>query len=99
LLPRSGRIAEVGTQRGEFAQIILALSEPTELHLVDLDFSSLAPALPQDARVVLHAGHSHTVLQGFPDDYFDWIYIDADHSFDAVNRDANAAASKVRPGG
>jgi hypothetical protein len=39
------------------------------------------------------------VLGRFPDDYFDWIYIDADHSFAGVLRDADAAANKVRPGG
>lgn len=98
-LPRGGRIAEIGTDKGEFAQHILATCDPVSLHLVDLDFSALTPALRQDVRVQLHDGLSHEVLAAFPDDYFDWVYIDADHSYAGVTRDANAAASKVKPGG
>lgn len=47
----------------------------------------------------MHQGPSHAVLAGFPDATFDWIYIDADHSYAGVAQDAAAAASKVRPGG
>ena len=99
LLPRQGRIAEVGTLKGHFARHILAVSEPAELHLVDLDFSSLEPAVAEDVRVQLHNGTSHQVLMRFPDAYFDWIYIDADHSYAGVSRDAHAAALKIKPGG
>lgn len=98
-LPRGGRIAEIGTQRGHFARHILATCDPAELHLVDLDFSLLEPAVAADPRVTLHNGASHEVLAGFADAYFDWIYIDADHSYAGVSRDARAAASKVKPGG
>jgi hypothetical protein len=98
-LPRGGRIAEIGTDKGEFAQHILATCNPDSLHLVDLDFSSLLPALRQDARVQLHEGKSHEVLAAFPDEYFDWIYVDADHSYEGASGDANTAASKVRKGG
>jgi hypothetical protein len=59
----------------------------------------LEPLVEQDARVQLHQGLSHEVLAIFPDAYFDWVYIDADHSYAGVTRDANAAASKVKPGG
>jgi len=98
-LPRGGRIAEIGTQRGHFARHILGTCEPAKLHLVDLDFSVLEPDVANDPRVEQHNGASHEVLAGFPDAYFDWIYIDADHSFAGVSRDAKAAAAKVKPGG
>ena len=98
-LPRGGKIAEIGTDKGEFAQHILATCEPDSLHLVDLDFSSLMPVLRQDARIQLHEGRSHEILATFPDEYFDWVYVDADHSYAGVSRDANMAASKVRRGG
>ena len=99
VLPHGGRIIEVGTQRGLFAARILADCRPAQLHLVDLDFGFLDPAVRADARVTLHNGLSHDVLASFPDDHFDWIYIDADHSYAGVARDAAAAASKVKPGG
>ena len=69
------------------------------MHLVDLDFSLLDPAVAADARVRKHAGQSHEVLAGFPDQTFDWVYIDADHSYAGTSRDAFAAAAKVKPGG
>lgn len=99
VLPRGGVIAEIGTLRGAFARRILDCAEPSRLHLVDLDFGGLDPSVAADPRVVLHEGASEAVLDAFPDASFDWIYIDADHSYEAVVRDARAAAAKVRPGG
>ena len=97
-LPRGGRVAEVGTYRGQFARHILACG-PAELHLIDIDFSLLDPAVAADARVAMHRGLSHEMLAQFPDDHFDWIYIDGDHSYVGASRDARMAATKVKPGG
>ena len=98
-LPKGGFIAEAGTHKGDFARHILTVAEPSELHLIDLDFSLLRPDVGSDPRVVKHDGFSHDVLAGFPAQGFDWIYIDADHSYAGVARDAAAAADKVKPGG
>jgi SAM-dependent methyltransferase len=98
-LPRGGRVAEVGTYRGAFARHILSACEPSELHLVDLDFSLLDPAVAADAHVTTHQGFSHEMLAQFPDDHFDWIYIDGDHSYEGASKDARVAATKVKPGG
>lgn len=98
-LPHGGRIAEVGTHRGDFARQILDVCHPQELRLADLDTSFLNPAIEKDPLVRVYRGFSHEVLTTFPDDYFDWVYIDADHSYDATLRDARAAASKVKRGG
>lgn len=98
-LPHGGRIAEVGTLRGHFAKHILERSAPSELHLIDLDFSEVVPVVRDHPRVRMHRGHSRAVLMGFPDSSFDWIYVDGDHSYDGVLGDADAAAAKVRPGG
>ena len=98
-LPRGVCVAEVGTYRGEFARHILKTCEPTELHLIDLDFSALDPAVAKDRHVSTHHGLSHEMLAQFPDSHFDWIYIDGDHSYDGASRDAAVAATKVKPGG
>jgi hypothetical protein len=98
-LPSGGRIAEVGTYRGEFARHVLAACDPATLHLIDIDFSWLDPVVANDPRVSMHNGLSHETLAGFPDDHFDWIYIDGDHSYEGVSRDARVAATKVKPGG
>ena len=98
-LPRRARVAEVGTYRGHFARHILAACDPVELHLIDIDFSLLEPDVAADKRITRHQGLSHDVLAQFPDDYFDWIYIDGDHSYEGASRDARVAAAKVKPGG
>jgi Methyltransferase domain len=98
-LPRGGRIAELGTQRGNFAVEILARSEPKELHLIDIDLSGLTDPRLRDARVFAHCGWAHEQLAAFPDGYFDWVYVDADHSYEGTMRDARAAAAKIKPGG
>ena len=35
----------------------------------------------------------------FPNDHFDWIYIDGDHSYEGASNDARVSSAKVRPGG
>jgi SAM-dependent methyltransferase len=98
-LPKQARVAEVGTYRGGFARHILDACDPAELHLIDIDVSPLDPAVAADRRVTIHQGLSDEVLAQFPDDHFDWIYIDGDHSHDGASRDARVAATKVKPGG
>ena len=98
-LPKRGRIAELGTATGDFARHILDVCDPAELHLVDIDFSRLDARVAADRRVVAARGYSHEVTASFPDGHFDWIYVDADHSYAGVSRDIAAASSKVKPGG
>jgi len=56
-------------------------------------FADAAPA------PVLHEGDSVEVLARFPDEHFDWIYIDGDHSLDGVTRDAGIAVRKIKRDG
>lgn len=98
-LPKSGRVAEVGTYKGDFAREILARTAPVELHLVDIDYSRFDRTLGADPRIVRHEGLSHVIMADFPESHFDWIYIDADHAYDGVKRDAEACARRVKPGG
>jgi hypothetical protein len=99
ILPHGGEIVEVGTHAGAFARQILDVCNPKRLHLIDLDFSFLDAGVKNDPRVVLHYGNSYDVLSAFPDSHFDWVYIDADHSYAAVAKDAASAQSKVKSGG
>jgi hypothetical protein len=99
-----GIAAEVGVQTGRFSRTILHLCRPSRLHLIDLDLRSFAIGdqfrSEIDAGVVhLHEGDSSTILQGFPDAYFDFIYIDGDHTYDGVKRDIQAARGKVNESG
>jgi len=50
-------------------------------------------------QVVLLRAYSHLAAEQIEDRSLDAVYIDGDHSFDAVLRDLNAFAPKLRPGG
>lgn len=50
-------------------------------------------------RVKVHRGLSTAIAGQFPDQYFDWVYIDADHTYEAVKQDLQAFYPKVRDGG
>ncbi|MBP8926767.1 MAG: class I SAM-dependent methyltransferase [Pseudomonadales bacterium] len=50
-------------------------------------------------RIEVQRGLSQDVLAGLPDDHLDWIYIDGDHSYEAVKRDLELSFAKVRNGG
>lgn len=98
-LPRQGIVAELGTYRGDFAREILARTDPRELHLVDIDYALFDESGLTEAGVQRHRGFTYEIIAAFPDAYFDWIYVDADHSYDGTMRDARASAAKVKPGG
>ncbi|MBF0560169.1 MAG: class I SAM-dependent methyltransferase [Nitrospirae bacterium] len=44
-------------------------------------------------------GLSWDMLGKYPDNYFDIIYLDADHSYDSVRKDLNVIKYKIKAGG
>jgi hypothetical protein len=53
----------------------------------------------ETGKVICHRCNSVSVASEFDDYYFDWIYIDADHSYKGVRNDLEYYFWKVRPGG
>ena len=51
------------------------------------------------ADCTIRRGFSTEILAGYPDHYFDWVYIDGNHRYDFVKADLELAFRKVRPGG
>jgi SAM-dependent methyltransferase len=98
-LPHGGVVAELGTYKGDFARQIVAGAKPRELHLIDIDYSQFDPSGLAEPQVTRHRGLAHEVIASFPDGTFDWVYIDADHSYTGALTDARAAAPKIKPGG
>lgn len=50
-------------------------------------------------NISIRKGFSADVLASFPDDYFDWLYIDGNHLYEFVRKDIEISFKKVRPGG
>jgi len=50
-------------------------------------------------NVLIHKGNSEDILKSFNDNYFDWIYIDGDHSYKGVKNDLELSYKKVRING
>lgn len=103
LLPSNAVVAEIGTDEGNFARYLLDTCTPKEMHIFEIDVSRIKPEnLEQGISrgiVTVHEGDSSALIDGMPDGYFDWIYIDGDHLYEGVKRDILAAAPKVRDGG
>lgn len=47
-------------------------------------------------QVTIHRGYSQDVLPRFPDNYFDFIYIDGNHDYDYVKSDIELSLQKAR---
>lgn len=50
-------------------------------------------------KMEVHSGYSWETLAAFPDHFFDFIYVDADHTYEAVKKDLEQAHRKIKPGG
>lgn len=105
LVPKGGVCAEVGVWKGEFSQSILEVTTPSRLHLIDfakesIDLADRMFAAERASGVVqTHHGLSVDTLNAMPDNYFDWLYIDADHRYEGIYGDLRAARAKMKPGG
>jgi Methyltransferase domain len=103
LLPKGGVCAEFGTQSGHFAQLLLAVLQPPQLHLYSHDFRSFERALFQSAIdrgvVQLHPGSAEELLAGAPDGKFDVVHVHPDDSFAQTARSLALAARVVKDDG
>jgi hypothetical protein len=63
-----------------------------------LDFYKRRFAL-RGAQVVIEVGKSEDTLRRYEDKFFDMIYIDADHSYEAVKIDTELAKIKIKDDG
>ena len=110
-LKRGGRVAEVGVARGDFSELILKITEPDSLHLIDVwnsrtygaslfeEVASKFKGEIDKGRIQIHKKLSTDAAGDFENDYFDWIYIDTTHSYDTTRKELARYASKVKRDG
>lgn len=63
------------------------------------DYEILKNKYEKNHKVRVHKGYSCNVLNTFPDEYFDLIYVDGDHSYEGVKKDLELSLLKVKKGG
>ena len=111
-MPKNGVCAEIGVDQGEFSKMILEITDPSRLHLVDAwgDPSRYHDGLKLAVKdkfsseiamgkVEVNVGFSTVVLAKFPNQYFDWVYLDTDHSYKGTAEELQILKNKVKKGG
>lgn len=62
-------------------------------------FKLVSEKFKNNKNVKIIRDYTYIALSNFPDDYFDMIYIDADHSYEGCKRDLYIALNKLKEGG
>lgn len=105
--------AEIGVFGGVFAYYCLLQNNPSKLFLIDpwIAYKSNSQQLMDEhyervchyfkpfENVEILRERSENIATMFPDEYFDYVYIDGEHSYAAVTRDLTNYFPKVKVGG
>ena len=97
--PKTG--AELGLWDGAFTEPLLKRHPNLTMYAVDVEirpkFRQVARQYPD--RVIVLNRRTVDAAEYVPDGSLDFVFIDADHSYEAVAADIDAWRSKVKPGG
>lgn len=85
--------------QGEFSERMYGGSVAKSQRDMDLIYGDVEKRFSKHNNIIFNIGKSEQVLHGFPDAYFDWVYIDGNHSYDYVMKDLELCFKKVKPGG
>ena len=67
--------------------------------VLDEMYYNLVNFASKDKRITIIRDYSLNASKSFPDEYFDFVYLDADHTYAAVKADLEAWWRKVKKGG
>mmetsp|Transcript_22490 Transcript_22490/g.57984 ORF Transcript_22490/g.57984 Transcript_22490/m.57984 type:complete len:240 (-) Transcript_22490:197-916(-) len=110
----NGPWAELGVLRGEFSTHLLKNGNMSKLHLVDmwstvdiynehasnLNLEATKSAVrPFEGRYEMHQAMTTEAVHQFDDGFFDFIYVDATHSYMDSKADVESWWPKLRVGG
>jgi hypothetical protein len=66
---------------------------------LDNQYETFKAEMADKPFVDIRRGYSFDVARDFPSEYFDFVYIDADHTYEGVKRDLHDWYPKVKTGG
>jgi hypothetical protein len=89
--------AELGILRGNMSAVLLERADLT-LYMIDIRIREEARLVGGDRAVILEMD-SVKAASEVPDKHFDFVFVDADHTFAGAFGDIMAWKPKVKPGG
>jgi len=109
----TGQAVELGVHQGTFSREILSTWKGQKLHLVDLwapvdtynsprqpDLEKAkANVAPFENRYEFNRNYTFNAVHDYPDNFFDWIYLDATHTYYDARRDIQMWWPKLKKGG
>jgi len=111
LLPANGVVAEIGVNEGDFSAQILRYCTPKKFILIDVWASKryhggLFDQVKTRFNSELTSGqmeiirkYSFDAIADCADVFFDWVYLDTDHSYETTQRELELLRPKMKPGG
>ncbi|MCG8326104.1 MAG: class I SAM-dependent methyltransferase [Chitinophagales bacterium] len=110
-LPKNAVIAEIGVAQGDFTAQVLNTCQPKKYFLIDTwstqryseemkeSVKKRFNSQIQQGQVIIREGNSVLMAQDFPDCFFDWIYLDTDHSYCTTKKELEIYRHKIKKGG
>jgi hypothetical protein len=111
VLPKQGVVAEIGVDSGDFTEKIINITNPNKLHLIDtwsykrygqnkFDLVKNKFSKKINSKIInISRVTSVDAASSFNDGYFDWIYIDTDHSYSTTLNELLAYEKKIKADG
>lgn len=78
---------------------ITSFEAPEECDAGNRQFEAIGARFAADRRVHLHRQFSYKAVHQFPENYFDFVYIDGNHNYEFALRDLHDFAGKLKRGG
>lgn len=98
--------AKVGVRMGNFAYHALLPTEPSQLYLIDpwevfndYMYEKVSRMFAPCENVEILRMKPEDAVTLFPDEHFDYVYVDGEHSYEAVMSDLSNYLPKVKVGG
>ena len=111
LLPKNACVAEIGIANGDFSESIINICKPNKLYLIDYFGTSRYGINSKNYveqrfkkhissnKVILKIGLSVDEISKFNDNFFDWVYLDTDHTYNTTKLELELLLKKMKTGG